>query len=89
MSVSAHRQASGSHLRNNPAMQRLTEAFLNPESLRRTDLFDGARVARLVDKLSRATRLSFRDESTFITVLTTQLWHREMVENWPVYRYRP
>ncbi|MEM1433797.1 MAG: asparagine synthase (glutamine-hydrolyzing) [Pseudomonadota bacterium] len=82
-------RASGSHLKDNPGMQVLTRELLNPDALRATGLFDESRVGRLMGKLSRIGELSFRDESTFITVLTTQLWHRDLVDNWPRYRYRP
>jgi asparagine synthase (glutamine-hydrolysing) len=52
-------------------------ALLAPDAIGQTGLFDPVRVAKLVEK-GRHTALSgYRDNSAFVGILSTQLWHQQ------------
>lgn len=80
-------RASGSTTVGNPAMVSLLDEYVNEDALERAGIFDRERAGRLVRKIRAQETLRFRDESTFITVLTSQIWHRDLIQGWSEYRF--
>ncbi|MCP5327324.1 MAG: asparagine synthase (glutamine-hydrolyzing) [Sinobacteraceae bacterium] len=69
---------SGAFFRDGQPLDYVAEA-LCPASIRDAGYFEPAVVATLLDKCRRGAAIGFADNMAFVTILSTQLLHREFV----------
>jgi asparagine synthase (glutamine-hydrolysing) len=60
----------------------LLRDVLHTDAVRRYGYFEPSKVALLVRKLEAGRALGFKDNMALIGMVTTQIWHRQFVENW-------
>ena len=54
--------------------------LLSPAALSAVGLFDSRRVAKLVQRTTEGRARGVREGMALVAVLTTQLWHRELID---------
>ena len=60
------------------------QAMLSPEAITRAGLFDPRAVAGLLRRCRSGRATGFRESQALVAILSTQLWHRQFVEQpWP------
>jgi asparagine synthase (glutamine-hydrolysing) len=59
------------------------EDSLSPAALDETGLWDAGRVARLVERCRAARATGMRESMALVGILSTQLWHRQLVDPGP------
>lgn len=56
------------------------QELLSPTTLRRYGYFDAEKVRRLLEKIRAGRTIGFKDNMTFVAILSTQVWHHLFVE---------
>jgi asparagine synthase (glutamine-hydrolysing) len=64
-----------------PAVAESTREWLSEKSVRSSGLFDPGRVGRMLKKISDGSQLNEVDDMALVGIVTTQMLHRDMVEN--------